>query len=526
MSKEVIYIEVNDDITSIIDNVKKSNDKIVALVPPKQIGVLHSAINLRLLSKSAKELKKYLVIITTNSSLIKLSAVAGIPVAKSLQSKPQLGEVPIMSSDSDDLIDGQELSVGELQQTVEPIAVLEQAKTVAKDSKGAKAFKIPNINAFRKKIFLFGGGALAFLIFIVWAIFFAPKAQIDLYAKTKAVNVAQVATLTENSSQDDVEKNILHSQIQKLTKKKVVEVAATGEKKVGVPSSGKITITRSLGGDVAIPAGSKFTSGDCIFANAESATVPGRGVPVGQADPVNGQITIAVSSTVVGDQCDLKAGPYQPSVSGVSAYGSDMTGGSSKTIKVATENDLADAKNKLAAASVDDAIKELKNKFDPSIIIINESLIKKEGDIKASSEVNAEAPDGKLTLEQPVDYQLTGVARNKLVAYIEYLALKSNADQLSKNQKVYETGDDKVQFSNFVNETGTQSVKVIAQSKVGPNISIDEVKKVSKGKTYGEIKNYFDALEGFEKVEVKFAPLWVRKVPTNEDRISVQFKLQ
>lgn len=523
MSKEVIYIDVNDDITSIIDNVKKSNDKIVALVPPKQIGVLHSAINLRLLAKSAKELKKYLVIITTNSSLIKLSAVAGIPVAKSLQSKPQLTPVPVAASDADDLIDGQELSVGELQQTVEPVEVEGQSTT---STSKAKAFKIPNINAFRKKIFLIGGGAFIFIAFIVWAIFFAPKANIDLYAKTKAVNIAQVATLTENSSQDDVEKNILHAQIQKLTKKKVIEVAATGEKKIGVPSSGKMTITRSLGGDVAIPAGSKFTNGDCVFTNPESATVPGRGVPVGQADPVNGQVTIAVSSTVVGDQCDLKAGPYQPSVAGVSAYGSDMTGGSSKTIKVATENDMADAKNKLAAASVDDAIKELKNKFDSSIIIINESLIKKEGEIKSSSEVDAEAPDGKLTLEQPVDYQLTGVARNKLVKYIEYLALKSNTEKTDKSQKVYETGDDKVQFSNFVNETGTQSVKVIAQSKIGPNISTDEVKKVTKGKTYGEIKDYFDALDGFEKVEVKFAPLWVRKVPTNEDRISVQFKLQ
>ena len=53
MNKDVIYIDTDDDITAIIGKIKNSKDKIIALVPPKRIGVLQSTVNLRLLSKMA-----------------------------------------------------------------------------------------------------------------------------------------------------------------------------------------------------------------------------------------------------------------------------------------------------------------------------------------------------------------------------------------------------------------------------------------------------------------------------------------
>ena len=49
--KDIIYIDVEDDITAIIGKIKESKEKIIALVPPKRIGVLQSAVNLRLLAR-------------------------------------------------------------------------------------------------------------------------------------------------------------------------------------------------------------------------------------------------------------------------------------------------------------------------------------------------------------------------------------------------------------------------------------------------------------------------------------------
>src|SRR5665647_1488716 len=106
MKKDVIYIDVEDDITAIIGKVKASKEKIVALVPPKRIGVLQSAVNLRLVARSAKQSNKQLVLITSNQALIALSAAAKLPVAKNLQSKPEIAEISALEiDDGEDIID-------------------------------------------------------------------------------------------------------------------------------------------------------------------------------------------------------------------------------------------------------------------------------------------------------------------------------------------------------------------------------------------------------------------------------------
>lgn len=114
MNKDVIYIDVDDDITAIIGKLKASKEKVVALVPPKHVGVLQSAVNLRLLARAAKQSGKHLALVTNNSALAGLAASASIPVAKTLQSQPELAEIPALKvDDEDDIIDGASLPVGE-----------------------------------------------------------------------------------------------------------------------------------------------------------------------------------------------------------------------------------------------------------------------------------------------------------------------------------------------------------------------------------------------------------------------------
>ena len=58
MNKDVIYIDVEDDITTIISKIKASKERIIALVPPRRIGVLQSAVNIRLLARAATSADK------------------------------------------------------------------------------------------------------------------------------------------------------------------------------------------------------------------------------------------------------------------------------------------------------------------------------------------------------------------------------------------------------------------------------------------------------------------------------------
>lgn len=94
MNKDVIYIDVEDDITTIISKIKRSKERIIALVPPRRAGVLQSAVNMRLLTKTAQSADKRIVLVTNDAVLTGLAAASQIPVAKNLQSKPALGQVP------------------------------------------------------------------------------------------------------------------------------------------------------------------------------------------------------------------------------------------------------------------------------------------------------------------------------------------------------------------------------------------------------------------------------------------------
>src|SRR5690606_18250766 len=101
------YIDVEDDITAIIGKVKGAQNKIVAVVPPKRIGVLQSAVNMRLLARAAEQSGKRLVLISGNQALTALAASAGIPSARTLQSKPELATLPKKHEDvGEDVIDG------------------------------------------------------------------------------------------------------------------------------------------------------------------------------------------------------------------------------------------------------------------------------------------------------------------------------------------------------------------------------------------------------------------------------------
>ena len=88
MNKDVIYIEPEDDITDIVTKIENSKEHIVAIVPPKKADILHSSINIKLMDKAGKNADKKLVLVTTDTVIIKHAASVKMPITKDLQSAP------------------------------------------------------------------------------------------------------------------------------------------------------------------------------------------------------------------------------------------------------------------------------------------------------------------------------------------------------------------------------------------------------------------------------------------------------
>src|SRR5437868_2881613 len=107
--KDTIYVDIDDEITGIIDKLKASEGKVVALVLPKRAGVFQSIVNMKLLKRAAETNKKNLVLITAEAGLLPLAGAAGIHVAKTLTSKPEIPVGPQAFDDDDETIDEDEI---------------------------------------------------------------------------------------------------------------------------------------------------------------------------------------------------------------------------------------------------------------------------------------------------------------------------------------------------------------------------------------------------------------------------------
>lgn len=537
MNKDVIYIDVEDDITNIVSKIKDSKARIVALVPPKRVGILQSAVNMRLLNRAAENAEKRIVLITSDQALSGLAAAARIPVAKTLQSRPEIAEIPAIDvDDGDDVIDGSEIPVGELADKATPkarnkaddaidaaIAEDEKPTKPAKPAKpaGKGKPKVPDFNVFRKKLVLIGGGIVLFVLFMVWAIWFAPHATVVITAKTTTSTVDKSVTLKQDGKVDAAN-NTIKSLRQEQKKELSVDFTPTGKKKVGEKASGSMKLVRTSVSSltITIPAGTSFSSGDYTFVSTEPATLSG--TSIGPGGVIQSSATVQVQATQVGSEYNLSSRSYSSNVSGFSAVGSSMNGGSSREVTVVSAADVAKAKVKLDAqkdTSLQSAVKAL---FPSSSIVINESYQEARSNPTPSVAVDHEA-SGTVQLKTTVTASMQGIDRSDMKQFLEDTLKKEIGSK--KNQKIYNDGSNEVKFAQYSERNNAVQVRLTANAKIGPEIDEHKVKEQVKGRNYGDVQSSLESIEGVQDVDTKFSPFWVRTVPNNDKHISIEFKL-
>lgn len=546
MQKDVVYIDVEDDITAIIGKVKTSKEKIVALVPPKRIGVLQSAVNLRLLERAAKSGDKRLVLITNDQALMGLAAAAKIPVAKNLQSKPEIAEVPALSvDDDDDIIDGETLPVGDFAKTASAVAVADSTldklnidddapkamppRAGNKPGKGKvkSGVKVPSFDAFRKKAFLIAGGVILLIVFLIWAIFFAPRATVVISAETSPTEV-KTSVAIGPSLTTDAEASTLKSVAVQDKQSQTVEFAATGTKDVGTKATGSVILSNCASRDaVSFDAGTAVSSGGMNYFMNTSVTVPGgrSSSAFGSCDRP-GTATVAVTAEAVGQEYNLAANSSFQVAGGAgvtASNGSALSGGEKREIKIVTQGDVNKAKEQLVAQKGDDAKNKLKSKFDDNTTIIDDSFQSVPADPQVAPAIGQEAADGKAKLTSEVTYSMSGVEKAELSKYLQ-AALEKTIDK--DEQRVYEDGADTAKMTDFKSTNGNTTVTLTATGQVGPKINDDDIKERVKGKNFGEIQSDLKSIEGVNDADVKFWPFWVNTVPNDTSKITIEFKLQ
>jgi hypothetical protein len=119
-AKKVVYIEIDDEVTSVYDKIKNLKIKHVYLVAPQRAVLFQSIVNLKILKRKTDETGQILYLITNDKNGIYLAEQVGIPVYDKVSTE---GKPVLFSSEEEE----EKLRITPLKATVN--AVIDDAPT-------------------------------------------------------------------------------------------------------------------------------------------------------------------------------------------------------------------------------------------------------------------------------------------------------------------------------------------------------------------------------------------------------------
>jgi hypothetical protein len=554
--KDTVYVDVEDEITSIIDKVDASKAKVVALVLPKRASALQSVVNMRLLKRSADSAGKSVVLITAEQSLLPLAGAAGLHVAKTLQSTPVIPPSPLdapaveeqrtpitpgVTDEEDDAeIDDTKpakidynRSIGELaaaHEVEEPEVItldddegLPEPKTpkssAPKQAKDRK-LKVPNFEKFR---LLLGAGIaalIALIIFIFLAIFVLPKATITIQTESSPIS----ANLTLNASDKYTTLNETANQIPavlKASNQTSQQTAnATGQQNQGNKASGTVKLTNCStdGSAVTIPAGTGVSSGGFTYITQTSATMANSAYFGSCKNNIpNSTASVTALAQKGGSSYNISSG-QSFTVAGYSyVTGSNsaaFSGGTDSNVTVVSQSDVDSARAKLTSQSTDDYT----NKFLQQLYVLRSTL--KVGDPKVTANPAVGQQASSTTVNIEITYSVLTVKKDDLTKAIS----NTLNEQIDKSrQKISATDVLKDASVSVQNQTGdaVATLNVSETTTAVPIIDVAAVKKLAAGKKKADIQGPIGNWPGVKNVDVHMSPFWVSKAPKNQAKVKV-----
>ncbi len=556
VTKDVLYIDVDDEITSLIDRLTASDHKVVALVLPKRATVLQSIVNMKLLKRAADEHNKHVVLVTTEAGLLPLAGAVGLHVAHTPNSKPVIPKKPDGMADEPVNVDEPELTEEDFDSQANAAASIgalaaasDNEETIQLDNEpevptGAeskphkpktpkakkgkdKKLKVPNFNAFRKKSLLIGGGLVLLLLIFIFGFIILPKATIAIKTDSQDVNKRLDVTFDTSADSVDADSGTVPAEVEQTQKVATQSVQASGQENKGNTATGSVRMSTqvcapNLGNDPSdVPQGTGISTGGKTYITQESASFTysgGHGSCI-----VYSSQKVNITAQAPGAQYNTqKSADF--SVNGrseVSAAGS-ADGGTDNIIRTVTAGDIESVKQKLSS-QVDNSVKdELAGKLeDRGLYVIKDSFNTGTPEVTVSAKAGDQVESVNAT--QKTTYSLVGVKKQDIE---DLITKKVDEDIDTKKQRVLNTGLDQAVFKlqNQQNNSAIVQMSMDVTALAGPKLDDDQIKEQIAGKKSGEVRDTLKNYPGVTDVNVKLSPFWVTSVPKSASKITITYE--
>jgi hypothetical protein len=561
MADHALYLEVDEDITSAIDKLRKAPGTSVQIVVPKRSGILQSIINLKLLKKAATDAGKELVLVTNDKVAGDLAGRIGIPVAASLGGRPVINEParPMPKNDIDEIIEADDpVPAGDLMDiedgAAKPVAILKRpafsrrdidkpkpiplaAVAVAAASEEASAAeageivstpshhtatgasKVPSFTKLQRRLG-WAGLAIALIIGYMVTMYYLTSANVKLYAIGTKVSVDGSFVADTAAGQSDSSKGVLAAQEVTFTKDATTPVTPTGQKDNGTKANGTITVSNKTLSDRTFVAGTRFAAPDGkIFKSNEDVNVP-HAYLAPDFTAVAGTANIAVTADQNGDSYNEAAAAYTivalGSQSQFTAKGGQMSNGTSKIATVLTQADIDKAQAALLASDKDASTAALNTKVPSDSQALPDSVAQVASALVPNPAVGQEATAANLSLK--ITYTVLAVKKSDYKAMLVGLETK----QIGAKNQIYDDGASAAKVtSNGKDGAGRPNFNISALAYGGAKLDTAAIGKQLKGMKYGEASALAGGLPGVDHAEINVWPAWFTSLPKRPTRIHV-----
>ncbi len=558
-AKDTVYIDVDEEITGIIDKVKESDKKVIALVLPKRASVFQSIVNLKLLKRSAEKEGKNIVLITSESSVLPIAGAVGLHVAKTLQSKPEIPAHPDSGMDydsNDDMdvednhdIDNEEIKdkpVGELaaasglaaekihrsEDIDDTIDIgdemqddatgkgLKESKSKGKKNNKDKNLKVPNFTKFRK-ILVIGGIVIVALIvlFLIFGSLFN-KATINISTKTEPVTANLTLNLDTTAKSLNVSTSTVPAIAQTTTKSSTASVPTTGQINNGNKATGSVSLTVACSAKPpTIPSGTGLSSNGIAFTTQKNITLTNCNCSSSNC-LFSGDVTViavtgGANGNLVSGSTFTVSGQQYAGYSGTSSAA--FTGGTDNMVNAVSQTDINSATQKISGQDTSAIKQTLKGQLVQTGLVPIVSTFRT-GATTTSASPTLGSVGNNVTVTESIIYTMLGVQQS----YLDTLVNKNINSQINDvQQTIIDNGVKSAQYTSVQANATTAQVTMQDTGYVGANLNKQDIKGQIAGKKTADVKSIINAYPGVNNVTVKLFPFWVNSVPNNQNKIVI-----
>ncbi|MBU1017528.1 hypothetical protein KKA33_00690 [Patescibacteria group bacterium] len=564
-SRQIVYVEIDEEVTSVFDRIKNIWKKEIWLVIPRKAILFQSAVNLKILRKKLSEEKKKLIIVTTDRNGRHLAEKIGLPVMNRVEvekaeapsdESPQMKIQPIQAhrnivseEETPKRFSEKKISIRELIQEFR----LKDRKHKKSDENPAHSFRF----ARPSRKFLILIMITSFSLFMLIGYIALPSATIYIRPKFDNIDFTVNVTLADKRKNQTLLKenqpHVIASEIINTTTKQTKIFNTASKEFEGKNATGTIKIVNTSDDPWDLKEGTRFQTDDgLVFRIPKGVIVPPReqdeegnaapGILVSyvKADPFD------IYGEPIGERANIPATRF--TIPGLSKYNQrliwgeseePMTGGVTSYRFVVTGDDIRSAEkqieNNLILMAKEDLrtyIDEMNKLSQSQLVLLDDSRYLKTNlvDLRYSEDLEGSYRE-KFEVFAKIEAEGVAFDSEQLFAILKKeLSTRTHPDMrlregsINQESITYEVIDEdellgQIKITAII--VGIEEFDIDSSTVAGARFG-SRVKEKILGLSIEEAENLVGNFSEVDAVEVKTWPLWINKIPRVPEGIEIK----